>query len=111
MLFETVRFFGITILGMSRLRRLVLSDRFLFVTRRIHRLGGTLTESEFECLAEVVRDRRMAQRFLLTAWVFLRDHWHALRHESRRRISDRNQISDTRRMRAPTRMSFSSMRS
>ncbi len=63
---------------MSRLRRLVLSNRFFFVTCRIHRRRGTLTEPEFECLAEVVESRRKALRFLLAAWVFLPDHWHAI---------------------------------
>jgi putative transposase len=29
-------------------------------------------------LAEVVRERRKVLRFLLTAWVFLPDHWHAI---------------------------------
>jgi len=37
-----------------------------------------LDESEFECLARVVRDRRRKHGFLLTAWVFLPDHWHAI---------------------------------
>ncbi len=63
---------------MSRLRRLVLSDRFFFITCRVHRLRRNLSESEFACLAEVVRQRREAHRFLLTAWVFLPDHWHAM---------------------------------
>ena len=63
---------------MSRLRRLVLSDRFFFITCRVHRLRRNLTEPEFECLAEVLRERRKTHRFLLTAWVFLPDHWHAI---------------------------------
>ncbi|MGH9455407.1 MAG: REP-associated tyrosine transposase [Terriglobia bacterium] len=63
---------------MSRLRRLVLSDRFFFISCRVHRLRRNLSESEFSCLAEVVRERRMIHRFLVTAWVFLPDHWHAI---------------------------------
>ena len=39
---------------------------------------GRLTESEFERLARVVRERREKYHFLLTAWVFLPDHWHAI---------------------------------
>jgi len=35
-------------------------------------------EPEFECLARVMRERREKHRFLLTAWVFLPDHWHAI---------------------------------
>lgn len=63
---------------MSRLRRLVLSDRFFFITCRVYRPRRNLNESEFGCLAEVVRERRNVHRFLLTAWVFLPDHWHAI---------------------------------
>jgi putative transposase len=62
----------------SRLRRLVLSDRFFFISCRVHRLRRNLNEAEFACLAEVVRERRKVHRFLLTAWVFLPDHWHAI---------------------------------
>jgi putative transposase len=63
---------------MSRLRRLVLSDRFFFITCRLLPQRGELKESEFACLARVVRERREKHRFLLTAWVFLPDHWHAI---------------------------------
>lgn len=63
---------------MSRLRRMVLSDRFFFITCRVYRPRGTLSEAEFAILGEVVRERRNAHRFLLTAWVFLPDHWHAI---------------------------------
>jgi putative transposase len=60
------------------LRRLVLSDRFFFITCRVLRCRGALEESEFQCLARVVRERREKYHFLLTAWVFLPDHWHAI---------------------------------
>jgi putative transposase len=63
---------------MSRLRRLVLSDRFFFITCRVLRRRETLGEAEFEHLARVVRERREQHGFLLTAWVFLPDHWHAI---------------------------------
>jgi putative transposase len=63
---------------MSRLRRMVASDRWFFVTCRAYRLRGKLNEAEFGILAEVVRERRKAHRFLLAAWVFLPDHWHAV---------------------------------
>lgn len=55
---------------MSRLRRLVLCDRFFFVTCQVHRLRGKLTEAEFGCLARVLRERRGVHRFLVTAWAF-----------------------------------------
>jgi putative transposase len=37
-----------------------------------------LSEFEFSILADVVRERREKHRFLLTAWMFLPDHWHAI---------------------------------
>ena len=39
---------------------------------------GKLQGSEFERLARVVQARREKYQFLLTAWVFLPDHWHAI---------------------------------
>ena len=63
---------------MSRLRRLVVSDRFFFVTCRLLPRREKLQGSEFERLAHVVRERREKYHFLLTAWVFLPDHWHAI---------------------------------
>ena len=68
----------VIIRAVSRLRRLVLSDRFFFITCRVYRPRGKLNECEFSILAEAVRARRKKHRFLLTAWVFLPDHWHAL---------------------------------
>jgi putative transposase len=63
---------------MSRLRRLVLFDRFFFITCRLLPHRRKLAQPEFECLARVVRERREKHHFLLTAWVFLPDHWHAI---------------------------------
>ena len=63
---------------MSRLRRLVLSDRSFFVTCRVLPCRRSLDEREFQCLARVLRERREKYHFLLTAWVFLPDHWHAI---------------------------------
>jgi REP element-mobilizing transposase RayT len=62
----------------SRLRRLVLPERFFFISGRVLPRRRMLEEPEFECLARVVRERREKHRFLLTAWVFLPDHWHAI---------------------------------
>ena len=67
---------GVIIRRMSRLRRLVLSDRFFFITCRVYRPRGKLNEGEFSILAQVVRERRKKHRFLLTAWVLLPDHGH-----------------------------------
>jgi len=63
---------------MSRLRRLVLYDRFFFITCRLLPERCKLTESDFERLARVVKERQQKYQFLLTAWVFLPDHWHAI---------------------------------
>jgi putative transposase len=63
---------------MSRLRRLVLTDRFFFVICRLLRRRGPLSETEFERLARVIAARRQHHGFLLTAWVFLPGHWHAI---------------------------------
>ena len=67
---------------MSRLRRLVLSDRYFFLSCRVLPTRGSLTESEFAILAQVIRERRKQHGFLLTAWVFLPDHWHAIVYPS-----------------------------
>jgi len=64
--------------AMSRLRRLVVSDRWFFVTCRLLPRRRVLSKSEFACLASVIHERREEHRFLLTAWVFLPDHWHAI---------------------------------
>jgi putative transposase len=63
---------------MSRLRRLVLSDRFFFLSCRVLPTRQSLSEAEFGILAQVMRERRTQHGFLLTAWVFLPDHWHAI---------------------------------
>ena len=63
---------------MSRLRRLVLSDRFFFVTCRLFPNRRILSESELDCLAQAISARRKIHGFLVTAWVFLPDHWHAI---------------------------------
>jgi putative transposase len=64
--------------GMSRLRRLVVSDRWFFVTCRPLARRGILSPWESACLARVIHERREEHGFLLSAWVFLPDHWHAI---------------------------------
>ena len=63
---------------MSRLRRLFVSDRYFFVTCSLYRLRHPLTDDDFSCLAEAIQSARAAHHFLMTAWVFLPDHWHAV---------------------------------
>ena len=66
------------IAAMSRLRRLVVSDRWFFVTCRVLPRRGILSLSEFASLAQVIHERREKHHFLLTAGAFLPDHWHAI---------------------------------
>jgi putative transposase len=63
---------------MSRLRRLVLSGHWFFITCRVLPWRGVLCDSEFARLARVLDERRRKHGFLLSAWVFLPNHWHAL---------------------------------
>ncbi|MGO8816222.1 MAG: transposase [Terriglobia bacterium] len=63
---------------MSRLRRLVVSDSWFFITCRVLLWRGILTASEFACLGGVIHERRKKHGFLLGAWVFLPNHWHAI---------------------------------
>ncbi len=63
---------------MSRLRRLVLTDRYFFVTCNLLRTRNQLSEADFKVLARVMDARRAEHGFVLTAWVFLPDHWHAV---------------------------------
>ncbi len=56
---------------MSRVRRLLLFDRSLFVTCQSAPRSHVLEQSDFKCSTSLVRDRREKQYLLLTAWVFL----------------------------------------
>ena len=62
----------------SRLRRPFLSDRFFFLTVKLRPWRPALDETDFALLARSLQAVRGRQRFLLTAWVFLPDHWHAI---------------------------------
>ena len=63
---------------MSRLRRLFLSDHYFFVTVTLLKVRRRLQDPDFERLAHALTRMRRKHRFLLTAWVFLPDHWHAI---------------------------------
>jgi putative transposase len=65
---------------MSRLRRPFLYDRFIFVTVKLLPSRTRLEEGDFERLANSFTHMREKHGFLLTAWVFLPDHWHAIVH-------------------------------
>ena len=58
---------------MSRLRRLVLSGRYFFVTCNLLRTRAVLSEDDFEIRARVIEARREEHGFLLALWVFLPD--------------------------------------
>jgi REP element-mobilizing transposase RayT len=60
------------------LRRLVLSDRYFFVTCKVSPERERLSEAEFALLAGSIHSRRRQHQFLRTGWVFLPDHWHAI---------------------------------
>ena len=63
---------------MSRLRRLVLSDRFFFLTVRLRKRRTERVDADFQLIAQALREARQRQGFRLTAWVFLPEHWHAI---------------------------------
>jgi putative transposase len=63
---------------MSRLRRPFLYDRYIFVTVDLLKLRTRLQERDYQCLARSLAKMREKHGFLLTAWVFLPDHWHAI---------------------------------
>ena len=64
--------------AVSRLRRPFLSDRFFFLTVNLLQDQLLLEELDFAILARSLDAVRSRQRFLLTVWVFLPDHWHAI---------------------------------
>ncbi|HET9178567.1 MAG TPA: transposase [Terriglobia bacterium] len=63
---------------MSKLRRPFLSDRYFFITVRLLRRRTKLADADFGLLARAFNRARALHPFLLTAWVFLPDHWHAI---------------------------------
>ena len=56
----------------------MLSDRHFFITCRLLPPRRLLAGTEFECHAGVIAERRAKHGFVLTAWLFLPDHWHAI---------------------------------
>jgi hypothetical protein len=58
----------VIITRMSRLRRLVLSDCWFFITCRVLPRRRHLSDSELATLTQVIAERRAEHRFLLTAW-------------------------------------------
>ena len=62
----------------SRLRRLVLSDRYFFVTCKLQRGRLILSPGELTLVAHLISCARQRHGFALRAWVLLPDHWHAI---------------------------------
>jgi putative transposase len=60
------------------LRRPFLYDCYLFVTVDLLRHRNQLGEGDFRRLASALTHMRHKHGFILTAWVFLPDHWHAI---------------------------------
>jgi hypothetical protein len=54
-----------------------LSDRYFFVTVRLLEERAKLVDVDFHSLALAFNRARATHPFLLTAWVFLPDHWGA----------------------------------
>ena len=63
---------------MSRLRRPFVYDRYILVTVNLLKLRTRLQEADYQRLARCLAKMREKHGFLLTAWVFLPDHWHAI---------------------------------
>ena len=65
-------------IAVSKLRRPFLSDRYFFITVRLLRRRVKMTDGDFAVLAQAFSRARARHPLLLTAWVFLPDHWHAI---------------------------------
>ena len=63
---------------MSNLRRPFLYDRYFFVTVKLLPRRIILQEDDFRLLARSLAKTRRKHGFVLTAWGFLADHWHAI---------------------------------
>ena len=63
---------------MSRLRRWLLSGKIFFITCNLLRTRLRFIDADFVCLAQAFQGVRVRRGFLLTGYVFMPDHWHAL---------------------------------
>jgi REP element-mobilizing transposase RayT len=69
---------GATIRRMSRLRRLLISDKIFFITCNVLQSRLPFIDADFVCHADAIRGVRTRRNFLFTGFVFMPDHWHAL---------------------------------
>ena len=71
---KTVRYSG----SVSKVRRLLTTDRIFFVTVNLRRDIPFLGQGEFLPLIDALAQSRRRERFLLCGYVLMPDHWHAL---------------------------------
>jgi putative transposase len=62
----------------SRVRRLLVTDRIFFVTVNLRRKLPTLDNGEFPLILEAIEESRAKLGFRLCGYVLMPDHWHAL---------------------------------
>jgi putative transposase len=63
---------------MSKVRRLRLSDRILFVTVNLRTGAAPFNDQEFPLVIEAIEEVRRRIHFALCGYVLMPDHWHAL---------------------------------
>ena len=63
---------------MSRVHRLLTTDRIFFVTVNLRRAHAPLAADEFRLVAAAINESRRRLRFLLCCYVLMPDHWHSL---------------------------------
>ena len=63
---------------MSRVRRLLVTDRIFFVTANLRRNLAALAEDEFPLVLASMEESRQKLGFRLCGYVLMPDHWHAL---------------------------------
>ena len=63
---------------MSRIHRLLTTDRIFFVTVNLHREVRSFDPREYGLMIDVLEGSRSRLGFLLCGHVLMPDHWHAL---------------------------------
>lgn len=63
---------------MSRLRRIVATDKWFFITCNVSRTRAQFGHEDFEILARAMDRVRSRRLFFATGYVLMPDHWHAL---------------------------------
>jgi REP element-mobilizing transposase RayT len=62
----------------SRVHRLRTADRIFFITVNLRRALPPLADGEYALVADALIESRRKLSFLLTGYVLMPDHWHAL---------------------------------